>query len=71
MEIDCESLGKCGFFNKYQSTKSLACKGFIQQYCKGTKQNICKRKTYRMEHGQPPSDDMMPSGQIINSNICA
>ena len=65
MENTCELLEKCGFFKKYQSTKDLACKGFIAQYCKGDKMNECKRLEYRKKNGVPPTDDMMPSGHII------
>jgi hypothetical protein len=65
MDQECQSLVKCGFFKKYQTTKNLACKGFILQYCKGPKMNACKRMQYRQEHGTPPSDDMMPNGQMI------
>ncbi len=65
MENECELLEKCGFFKKYQSTKDLACKGFISSYCRGLKMNECKRKEYRQKNGTPPVDEMMPSGQMI------
>ena len=61
----CELLDECGFFKKYQATKDLACKGFVNMYCKGDKEGQCKRKAYREEHGAPPSDDMMPTGALI------
>lgn len=64
---DCGLLGMCGFFTKYCKTKDLACKGFMRIYCKGEKQDQCKRKIYRREHGKAPSDDMLPSGQMIRS----
>jgi len=66
MAQECESLPKCGFFKKYEATKDLACKGFINMFCKGPKMDQCKRKEYRQKNGKPPSDDMMPSGQTIN-----
>ena len=66
MSAECENLAKCGFFIKYQETKNLACKGFINMYCKGSKMKDCKRLQYKMEHGTPPPDNMMPSGQMIN-----
>jgi len=69
MSQECELLGTCGFFRKYQSSNELACQGFIQQYCKGPKQGQCKRKEYRLQHGTPPSDDMMPSGQMMSTLI--
>jgi hypothetical protein len=63
----CEYLGSCGFFKKYQTTRELACIGFIKQFCQGTLQNECKRKVYRQEHGVPPDPDMMPNGGMIRS----
>ncbi|MEZ5070267.1 MAG: hypothetical protein R2751_04675 [Bacteroidales bacterium] len=66
MNKECELLEKCGFFLKYCNSKSLACKGFISQYCKGDLMSECKRLQYRKAHGSPPSDDMMPTGQIIS-----
>ncbi len=67
MNQQCELLEKCGFFKKYQSTKELACKGFIINYCQGPQLNDCLRKKYRQEHGVAPSDDMMPNGRMIVS----
>ena len=65
MAQECEHLDSCGFFEKYEATKDLACKGFMRQYCHGPNMSACKRKLYRQEHGRAPSDDMMPSGQMI------
>jgi hypothetical protein len=65
MSRECDLLEKCGFFKKYQPTRDLACRGFIQQYCRGPKMNECKRKQYRRNHGISPSDDMMPNGQTM------
>jgi hypothetical protein len=62
---DCESIDRCGFFKKYQSSKVLACKGFTSLFCKGPKMNDCKRKEFRQTHGTPPPDDMMPNGQTV------
>ncbi len=66
MAAECELLNTCGFFKKYQDTKSMACKGFIQMYCKGDKMDECKRKQYRQEHGKPPIDEMMPNGWMTS-----
>lgn len=65
---DCENLSACGFFKKHLETKGLACQGFIRQYCKGDKQDDCKRKTYKKEHGSLAPDDMLPSGQMMADN---
>lgn len=65
MEQECGLLKKCGFFKKYQVTKDLACKGFIQRFCRGGKMDECKRMEYRLEHGTPPCDEMMPTGRMV------
>ncbi len=67
MNMDCKFLGGCGFFRKYEATKSLACKGFINTYCKGDKQMECKRMAFKKANGSAPSDDMMPTGHMILS----
>jgi len=63
--MDCDLLDKCGFFKKYQDSLDLACRGFIKTYCRGGQMDECARKKHRAEHGAPPEDDMMPSGQMI------
>jgi hypothetical protein len=62
---ECDQLATCGFFQKYQNTKQLACRGFINQYCRGGKMAQCKRLAYKREHGEEPPDDMMPSGHMV------
>lgn len=59
---ECELLSKCGFFRKFMNSHEAACRGLINQYCKGPKQDKCKRKEYRKMHGKPPADDMLPIG---------
>ncbi len=66
METECVHLPRCGFFLKFCKTKDLACRGFIARYCKGDLMKDCKRLQYKNEHGVPPSDDMMPTGQTIS-----
>ncbi len=56
MAQECEKLATCGFFRKYAEVKDLACRGFINQYCKGDKMDQCKRKEYSRKHGEAPSD---------------
>jgi hypothetical protein len=29
-------------------------------------QNQCKRKEYKLKHGTPPPDNMMPNGLMMN-----
>lgn len=61
----CELLDRCGFFLKYQDSLNLACRGFIRLYCNGELIAECARKKYRQQHGTPPADDMMPTGQAV------
>jgi hypothetical protein len=67
MAKECEHLCKCGFFQKYQSSSELACKGLIQVYCKGSSMKECKRLAFREEHGVAPPDEMMPSGAMLST----
>jgi hypothetical protein len=62
MSEECELLEQCGFFKEFQNINEIACRGFINRYCKGPLMNKCKRKEYRQQHSTPPSDDMMPNG---------
>lgn len=62
MVKECALLEQCGFFKKYKLIKELA---FIQLYCRGPKLNECVRKKFNQRHGEQPTDDMMPDGQII------
>lgn len=66
---ECNLLGTCGFFKKYQEAQDMACRSFIKSFCKGEKMDLCKRKEYRAQHGAPPNDDMMPTGQIIPKSM--
>lgn len=65
MAPECEMLDRCGFFRKYLSTDSLGCNWFLQQYCRGSRINECRRKQYFDKYGGPPSDDMMPTGSHV------
>jgi hypothetical protein len=66
---ECELLTECGFFRKYQSTKNLACQGFITSYCRGPSMEQCVRRGYQERHGSLPSDDMMPTGHMLKDGL--
>jgi len=61
----CEMLHCCGFFNKYEHSKQIDCRGFIEAYCKGSKMNECARLEYFNKFNKIPSDDMLPSGKMM------
>jgi len=64
----CDMIEKCGFLIRYSPTNELACKGFINRYCKGNLKNECKRKAYKLANGTPPPDNMLPTGIFLSSN---
>jgi hypothetical protein len=64
--LSCENLAKCGFFQKHAATRKIACRGFIHMFCQGGRQHECKRKEYVREHGEAPSDDMLPDGNMLS-----
>jgi len=65
---ECPKLEKCPFFKKYGDSKNYMCKGFIEMYCRGPRQPECKRKDYKEAHGVPPSDNMMPNGEMTEED---
>ena len=66
---DCVMLPRCGFFIKYQDTVDLACRGFMNSFCRGANQSECKRLQFRQENGCAPDDDMLPTGQMMPKSI--
>ncbi len=67
MAVDCPNLEKCGFFKKYSATHHRACEGFIHMYCRGSKQDECKRKAYRQQHNPESPDEMTPKDGRVPS----
>jgi len=65
---ECELLRYCGFFKKYQNSRNVICRGYIRAYCQGDNMDKCHRKRHLKEHGQPPPDDMMPSGGFLDAS---
>jgi hypothetical protein len=63
--MQCELLAICGFFKKYNNPQNRTCQEFIRRYCIGPDTHKCKRLEYRKSYGQPPDDDMMPTGLMI------
>lgn len=66
---NCDLLDICGFFLKYSSRQSAACDAFVQEYCRGEKQDRCKRKVYRKAQGKVPPDNMLPVGGMLPDNF--
>ena len=64
----CEYFNICGFVAKYKNSSHIDCRGFIASYCNGNKKHDCARLEYFKKHDAAPSDDMLPSGKILESN---
>jgi hypothetical protein len=64
----CEMIDKCGFLIRYRPTNELACRGFVNRYCKGEMKELCKRKAYKLTNGTPPPDNMLPTGIYLSGN---
>jgi hypothetical protein len=62
---DCEMLNECAFFKKYAKAHMAACKGLIAEYCRGNRQDDCKRKHYLIKHKEKPPENMLPGGTIL------
>ena len=63
--MECQLLPTCGFFKKYVTSSRIVCQELIHRYCKGRDTDQCKRLEYRKAYGNPPDDDMMPSGMVM------
>ncbi len=63
---DCEKLPKCGFFNVYYKNNPAIAQSIIKIYCNDfDKSEACERKIYSKKHGNPPEDNMSPTGKIL------
>jgi hypothetical protein len=66
MEEKCELLEKCGFFINFKGNSEVIKQGWVRMFCESKmKSERCKRKQVRRETGNPPLDNMAPTGDII------
>jgi hypothetical protein len=62
----CEMLEKCGFFRNFQGNAEVIKKGWIRSFCESKEKSAeCKRKKIRQKTGQPPADNITPTGMIL------
>lgn len=66
MPNQCELLDKCGFFLKFTTNQEVIKQRWVTLYCedKGTSE-LCKRKIIRLSTGEPPADNMAPTGRLL------
>jgi hypothetical protein len=66
MSEPCELLEKCGLFLRYKGNTDVVKQGWIRMYCEDQeKSEHCERKKVRMRTGQPPADNIAPSGELL------
>ena len=66
MDVKCELIKKCGFYNNFLNEYKNIKEGWITLYCSSLeKSERCKRKKIRQETGTPPPDNMTPTGKLI------
>ena len=68
MSEPCEFLEKCGFFRNYQWNSEVVKQGWVQMFCEEqAKSELCERKKVRRLTGQPPADNMCPTGTMLTT----
>jgi len=66
MSEKCELLDTCGFFLNFKGNSEVVKKGWIRNFCESReKSERCERKRIRRETGQPPPDNMAPTGTML------
>ena len=66
MPEPCEFLDKCGFFLNYRGNTEVVKQGWIRLFCEDqVKSEQCARKKVRKQTGQPPADNMSPTGDLL------
>lgn len=66
MSERCELLDSCGFFRNFTSNLEVIKAGWIRLYCEHRETSeLCVRKKIRLESGQPPADNMAPTGTML------
>lgn len=65
MEKQCEFLDQCGFYKNFSGNVEAVRNGWIRMFCSELKKSErCQRKKIRQETGNPPPDNMAPTGQL-------
>jgi hypothetical protein len=66
MPDNCEYLDKCGFFLNYRGNTEVIKQGWVRMYCESLeKSKQCERRKIREQTGQPPADNMSPTGKLL------
>ena len=62
----CEFLDRCGFFINHKANTEVIKQGWVALFCEDLeKSQQCARKKIRQQTGQPPADNMSPTGDLL------
>jgi len=63
--VGCEIRDSCPYYNKIRLSKVYLHSVFLQDYCKGRLAKDCMRKMHLEVYGEPPADNLAPSGVLF------
>ena len=62
----CENLEKCGFFKNFKGNTEVIKNSWIRMFCQDIQRSLnCKRKEIKKQTGNPPADNMAPTGKLL------
>lgn len=62
----CELIETCGFFLNFRSHTEVVKQLTIDLYCNDLElSELCERKKIRKQTGEPPPDNMSPTGNLL------
>ena len=66
MNKKCELLDRCGFFKNYGGNSEVLKNGWITMFCDDlVRSEDCERRKIRQKTGNPPVDNMTPTGKLV------
>jgi hypothetical protein len=62
----CEYLDQCGFFLNFANNMEVIKESWIKLYCLDREiSGLCERKKIRLKTGNPPVNNMAPTGKLM------
>ena len=66
MDKKCDLINECAYFKLYEEQRSMAIDVWKKLFCMNiSKSEKCERKKIRKETGEPPPDNMSPTGELL------
>jgi len=63
--IGCDRRENCPFFHKICASRVYLHGVFLQDYCRGLLAKDCMRRLHQEIYGEPPCDELTPSGVLL------